>query len=121
MTLENPITEPRIPGAIARDSEVLEAILKTLSLFPRTSLSSVNGNSLITSAAAGFQWIDTDRVHTNLPATSGLLLQFDGLFGTAQQGLYRVQIFVAGTNASSGSVLYLRHQHQGNWASWRTI
>jgi hypothetical protein len=100
---------------------VTAAFIKGLSVFPRSSPSAVDGNNLMSGIAAGFQWIDSDATHTNLPANVGTLIQFDPLFGTAITGLYKIQFFVAASTTSATSRLHLRHQVNGSWTPWRLI
>jgi hypothetical protein len=124
MPLKNPVTEPQVPSAIARDTEVFAAIAKTLSLFPRSGTSSIDCNNTMGDAAAGFRWLDGGNAsHLNVAggSSSGCLLQLDPLFESGLKGMYRIQFFVPGTNASNPSFLYVRHQQNGNWASWRSL
>ena len=123
LTNLNPVTEASLPPEMTRDTELAAALLKAITLFPRSSSTgaTVNGNNCLTSSAAGFMWVDGNTAHANLPASTGVLLQADGLFATNQQGLYSIQFFVAGTTASSQTSVFVRHQNNGTWAPWRAL
>ncbi|WP_445173779.1 hypothetical protein [Microcoleus sp.] len=119
----NPVTEASLPPEMTRDTEVVLALLKAITLFPRSSSTgtAVNGDNCLTSSAAGYLWVDGNTVHTNLPAPTGVLFQADGLYTTSQQGLYRIQFFVAGTTQTTQTSVFVRHQNNGSWAPWRTL
>jgi hypothetical protein len=123
LTNLNPVTEASLPPEMTRDTELLAALTKVLSLFPRSSVTgAVNGDNCLTSSAAGFMWLDGDIVHSNVPANTGSLFQIDPLWGTAAEKLYRIQIMVPrGLSASNTSLLFLRHQNNGIWTAWRSI
>ncbi|MEG4396482.1 hypothetical protein [Microcoleus sp. BROC3] len=120
MPLNNPVTDPQIPQPIARDSEIAAALIKTLSLLPRTGGgSNADANTAIQGVSAGFKWIDGGAaVFSNFPATtgvSGCLIQIDGLWGTTSAGLYCIQFH------STLTVLSFRAQNNGTWGAWRTL
>jgi hypothetical protein len=124
--LSSTIGIEEIPPEVATDAEltasIAAALIKTLSLFPRSSsIGSINGNDCLTSSAAGYMWVDGSVPHTFLPANAGTLLQGDGLWGTTLQGLYRVQAMISLTTVANGTVLWIRHQNNGAWAPWRML
>jgi hypothetical protein len=123
--LNEVVSASEIDPAITTDTEltasIATAIAKTLSLFPRSATASVNGDNCLTTAAAGFMWVDGSTPHTNLPANTGFLVQGDPHWGSALAGLYRVQVMVPLTTVASGTVVYVRHQNNGNWAAWRIL
>lgn len=118
----NPVTEASLPPEMTRDTELVAALLKALTVFPRSSSTgAVDGNNCLTSSALGIMWVDGNTVHSNLPASAGLLGQGDPLFGTISQGLYRVQIMIPLTTVANGTTVYVRHQNNGAWAAWRNL
>ena len=123
LTNLNPVTEASLPPEMTRDTELALALLKALTLFPRSSSTgaAVDGNNCLTSSAAGYMWVDGNTAHTNLPAPTGVLFQADGLYTTNQQGFYRIQIFIAGTTQTSVTSFFVRHQNNGTWAPWRAL
>ncbi len=122
LTNLNPVTEATLPPEMTRDTELVAALVKAFSLFFRSSGTTVDGNNCLTSAAAGFMWLDGDTVHSNVPANTGTLFQWDPLWGTGGEKLFRIQIMIPrGFSASNTSLLFLRHQNNGAWTAWRSI
>jgi hypothetical protein len=122
LTNLNPVTEASLPPEMTRDNELATALVKALSLFPRSrGTGAVDGNNCLTSSAAGFMWIDGNTPHANLPVSTGLLIQGDALWNTTVSGLYRVQAMVALTTIANGTVVWVRYQNNGAWASWRAL
>lgn len=120
MDLNSQIPQGRIDEAIARDTEVFEAIASTfanfLSILPRSGVTNVDANTAIQEVAAGFKWIDGSGIRTNFPGgLTGCLIQFDALFGTGVANKYRIQFY------STQSVLYFRNEINGVWGSWRIL
>jgi hypothetical protein len=120
LTNLNPITEANLPPEMTRDSELAALLLTAMTVGGRSGPVGVNANSCMTDKASGFMWLDDNGLHTNLPRPWGLLVQGDPLFYAAEKGLYRYQAFLQGGTAST-TALFLRHQTNGTWASWRSI
>lgn len=75
-----------------------------------------NANTWALNHFAGIKWIDgAGGANTNLPVQTGMLFQFDCLFGTTDATKYRVQHFY------SGSRYFLRVESNANWGAWREI
>ncbi|MEG4634842.1 hypothetical protein QUB56_35790 [Microcoleus sp. AR_TQ3_B6] len=122
LTNLNPVTEASLPPEMTRDTELVAALLKALTLFARSSsIGAIDGNNTPINAAAGFMWVDGNAAHANLPASAGLLIEFDPLRNTVSQGLYRAQIMIPLTTVANGTVFHVRHQNNGAWASWRML
>jgi hypothetical protein len=115
MTLRNPPTEPQIPGAIARDSEVV-ALANVA--FPRSAAVPFDFNNWSPGKALAGMWVDNAVVNPNAPPGNfGVLLQFDPfLFSGAaasSKDLYKVQVLIGNTGN-----LYKRAQFGGVWSAW---
>jgi len=123
LTNLNPLTEANLPPEMTRDSELLAEFLKTFSLFPRSSgTGAVDGNNCLAGRAGGFMWLDGDVVHSNVPANTGTLFQWNPLLGTTGENLFKIQIMIPrGLSASNTSLFFLRHQNNGTWTAWRSI
>lgn len=126
MGMKRAVTEASIPADITRDSETMAAIAaaiaKTLSLFPRSAGKSISANNCLMDSSAGFMWLDGDITHTNVPAGTGTLFQLLPLWGTPLETFYRIQIMIpGGSSPSNTTLLFVRHQNNGTWTTWRSI
>jgi len=82
-------------------------------LEPRSGAIAVNANNLVYPQFAGTKWLDGSATNLNVPINSGMIHQFDTLFGTGSQNLYRVQEFYVNNRK------WMRQENNGVWAAWK--
>jgi len=82
-------------------------------LEPRSGATVINANNLVYPQFAGTRWIDNNANHLNLPLNFGMIHQFDVLFGTSDQNLYRIQEFYMSNRK------WMRQENNGVWAAWK--
>jgi len=82
-------------------------------LEPRSGATAVNANNLVYPQFAGTKWLDGSATNLNVPINSGMIHQFDTLFGTGSQNLYRVQEFYVNNRK------WMRQENNGVWAAWK--
>jgi len=82
-------------------------------LEPRSSATAINANNLVYSQFAGTKWVDGSVTNLNVPLNSGRINQFDALFGTGAQSLFRVQEFYTSNRK------WMRQENNGVWNVWR--
>ncbi|MEG4801595.1 pyocin knob domain-containing protein [Microcoleus sp. ARI1-B5] len=75
-----------------------------------------NANNLTFNQYAATIWIDGGVTNSNFPVNSGMLLQFDALFGTTSAAKYRQQDFTDG----SGN-WWKRSEYNGVWGTWKKL
>lgn len=85
-------------------------------LEPRSGSTVINANTLTFNQYAGTIWIDGSATNLNFPINSGMLMQFDSLFGTGAANLYKVQEFTDGNGN-----FWKRNQNNGAWGAWKKI
>jgi hypothetical protein len=89
-------------------------------LEPRTNNVPQNLDTQIYNQFAGTRWFDGGGTNSNTPSgvNSGMLLQFDSLFGTgATESKYRVQEFFF-TAVSTNARFWKRTEFNGSWGTW---
>ncbi|MEG5048586.1 pyocin knob domain-containing protein [Microcoleus sp. B4-C1] len=108
LTLKAPLNNPIFTGDIkARNAWLLET---------RSGSTILNANTLTFNQYAGTMWIDGAVINSNLPNNSGMIMQFDSLFGTGAANLYKVQEFTDGNGN-----FWKRCQNNGTWGNWQKI
>ena len=115
----NPVTEASLPPEMTRDTELALALLKALTLFPRSgSLGQFDANNSSITGPGGFMWLDGGITNLNLPpnVNTGIFVQLDPLNTYSETGKYLSQIFFSVSHR-----LFFRLRINGTWGAWREI
>ncbi|MCC3410077.1 MAG: hypothetical protein JGK17_32005 [Microcoleus sp. PH2017_10_PVI_O_A] len=92
------------------------SISNTYGLQPRSNTAgAINANEQVYSSYAGMRWIDGGATNLNLPNNTGMLQQFDTLFGTSIANKYRVQEFAFNNR------WWKRSEINNIWTNWLEI
>ncbi|MEG4574767.1 hypothetical protein QUA56_19045 [Microcoleus sp. N3A4] len=70
-------------------------------------------NWVNSSSFASIKWIDGGYTNLNVPTNTGMIFQFDSLFGTVAAGKYRVQHYYSGIR------YFVRIENNTVWGGWR--
>lgn len=89
-------------------------------LEPRSSTTIIDANSLVYNQFAGTKWLDGSVTNLNVPTNSGMLHQFDSLFGTGTAAKYRVQEYLLASSGSNAR-FWKRTESNNTWGSWLEI